>query len=215
LLITRVAYGALHSQHEGDDSMIGLGRIARLALPAAASVLLSISIASADEIGDAITAAADAYKAGELATAKQSLDLASQLIAQQTADALVAALPKPLAGWKAGEADTSSGGAFGFSMTQASREYTNAKGDSVEVSIATDSPFLTQLAAAMANPQLAGFMGKMVTISGTQRGIQTKEGEVQMLVNNRYVINVSGGGTADEKLNYAKSIDFGVLGKMK
>jgi hypothetical protein len=100
-------------------------------------------------------------------------------------------------------------------MTQASREYTNPKGDSVEVSIATDSPFLTQLASAMANPQLAGLMGKVVTISGTQRGIQTKEGEIQILVNSRYVINVSGGGTADDKLNYAKSVDFTVLGKMK
>jgi hypothetical protein len=210
-----MAYGAFVYQSEGDDSMIGMVRIARLALPVAATVFFSVSVAAADEIGDAINAAADAYKAGELATAKQSLDLASQLIAQQTAEALVAALPKPLAGWKAGEVDTSSGGAFGFSMTQASREYTNAKGDSIEVSIATDSPFLTQLASAMANPQLAGFMGKVVTISGTQRGIQTKEGEIQVLVNSRYVINVSGGGTADDKLNFAKGVDFAVLSKMK
>src|SRR5215212_5202589 len=183
--------------------MHSLMRLTRLALPLAATVVLSASLASADEIGDAITAAANAYKAGELTTAKQSLDLAAQLIAQQTAEALVAALPKALAGWKAGDPDTTTGGGFGFAVTQASRSYQNAKGDLVDVSIATDSPFLTQLASAMSNPQLAGLMGKVVTISGNQRGIQTKEGEVNMLVANRYVINVSGGGTADDKLNYA------------
>ena len=99
-------------------------------------------------------------------------------------------------------------------MTQASRTYTNAKGDSIDVQIATDSPFLAQLMTAMANPQLAGLMGKVVTI-GNQRAIQTKEGEVNMLINSRFVITVTGGGTADDKLNYAKGVDFNVLSKMK
>ena len=57
-------------------------------------------------------------------------------------------------------------------------------------------------------------MGKLVTV-GTQRAIQTKEGEINMLVNNRFVVNVTGGGTADDKLNYAKGVDLNVLAKMK
>jgi hypothetical protein len=194
--------------------MTFLATFARLALPLTALIAFSVSAALADEVGDAITAAQTAYKAGELSQAKQSLDIASQLIAQQTAEALVAALPKPLAGWKAGNPDTSAGGVFGFSGTQASRSYTNAKNESIDVSIATDSPLLTQLATAMANPALAGLMGKLVTV-GTQRAIQTKEGEINMLVASRYVVNVTGGGTADDKLNYAKGIDLTVLAKMK
>ena len=190
-------------------------RFGSLALPLAALFLISAPAAFADEIGDAIVGAQTAYKAGELSNAKQSLDLASQLIGQKTAEALVAALPKPLTGWKAGDPDTTSGGGFGFAVTQASRSYTNPKGDSVEVAIATDSPFLTQLVSAMANPQLAGLMGKVVTVSGSQRAIQSKEGEVNMLVANRYVVTVNGGGTADDKLNYAKGVDITVLGKMK
>jgi len=186
---------------------------AAIAISAGLALPLSAA-ANADEIGDAITAAGNAYKAGEFINAKQQLDVASQLIAQQTADALVAALPKPLMGWKAGNPDTTAGGAFGFTGTQASRSYTNAKGDSVDVAIATDSPLLTQLSTAMANPALAGLMGKLVTV-GTQRAIQTKDGEVNMLVNNRYVVNVTGGGTADDKLNYAKGVDLTVLAKMK
>jgi hypothetical protein len=184
---------------------VALALSAILALPAAAL---------ADDIGDAIAAAGTAYKAGELSTAKQQLDLASQMIAQHTAEALVVALPKPLAGWKAGDPDTSAGGAFGFAVTQATRSYTNAKGDSIDVSISGDSPLLTTLASTLSNPQLAGLMGKLVTV-GAQRAIQTKEGEINMLVNNRFVVNVTGGGTADDKLNYAKGVDLVALTKMK
>jgi hypothetical protein len=196
--------------------MFGMVRFARFALPLTAAAFLSMqaSLASADEIDEAIGNATKAYKAGELSGAKQALDLASQLVAQKVADALVAALPKALTGWKAGDADTTAGGGFGLAVTQASKSYTNAKGDSVEVTISSDSAFMGQLVAMLSNPQLAALMGKTVTI-GTQRAIQTKEGEIQMLVNNRFVIQVSGGGTADDKLNYAKAIDFAVLGKMK
>jgi hypothetical protein len=182
--------------------------------PVAAVLALAATTVRADEISDAIAAAAQSYKAGELSAAKQSLDLASQLISQQNADRLIAALPKALPGWKAEGPDTSAGGGFGFAITQASQRYTNSRGDDVEVSISGDSPFLTQLAATMTNPQLAGLMGKIVTI-GSQRGIQTKEGEVNMVVANRFVITVNGGGTAEDKLNYAKGVDFNALNKLK
>src|SRR6266853_613782 len=88
-----------------------------------ASLVLPISTALADDVGDAIAAAGSAYKSGDLSTAKQQLDLASQLIAQKTADVLVTALPKALAGWKAGDPDTTAGGGlgFGFGVTQATR----------------------------------------------------------------------------------------------
>jgi hypothetical protein len=195
-------------------SMIHTIRLARFALPFAAAAFLSVTPARADEIGDAITAATKAYQAGELSGAKQQLDLASQLISEKVAEALIAALPKPLMGWKAGTPDTTAGGGFGLAVTQASNSYTNAKGESVEVTISSDSAFLGQLVAMLSNPQLAALMGKTVTI-GSQRAIQTKEGEVQMMVNNRFVIQVNGGGTADDKLNYAKAIDFNVLIKMK
>jgi hypothetical protein len=189
-------------------------RFARMALPLSAAVLFVTSVAQADDIGDAINDAQTHYKAGEMSAAKQSLDLASQLIAQQTADALTAALPKALAGWKAGDPDTTASGGFGFAITQATNNYTNAKGDEVQVAISADSPLLSQLVSAMSNPQLAGLMGKLVTV-GSTRAIQTKDGEVNMLVANRFVIDVTGGGTADDKLNYAKGVDVGVLSKMK
>src|SRR5690349_9495253 len=95
-------------------------RFSRFALPVAAAAFLSVSSANADEIGDAITAATKAYAAGELSGAKQNLDLAAQLVSEKIAEALVAALPKPLAGWKADKPDTTAGGGFGIAVTQAS-----------------------------------------------------------------------------------------------
>src|SRR5437764_14924877 len=100
---------------------------------AAAAILFAAAPAlAADEVIEAIDQARKAYQGGDLAGAKQSLDLASQLIGQKNADAFGKLLPAPLAGWKAEEVQTTSVGAVGFGASTASRHYTNAKGDSVE-----------------------------------------------------------------------------------
>jgi hypothetical protein len=61
-----------------------LAFIAGSALPALA----------ADDVLDAIDQARKAYQSGDLANAKQSLDLASQLIGQKNAEAFAALLPE-------------------------------------------------------------------------------------------------------------------------
>ena len=57
---------------------------------------------AADDILDAIDAGRKAYQAGDMQNAKQSLDLASQLIGQKNAEAFAAMLPAPLPGWGRG-----------------------------------------------------------------------------------------------------------------
>src|SRR5205085_5393372 len=116
-----------------------------------------------------------AYESGDLGTAKQSLDLASQLIGQKNAEALGALLPKALAGWKAEDVQTSAIGSTVFGASVASRSYRNAKDENVDVQITGDSAMVAQLAPLLANPQLAGAMGKIVRIAG-QPAIQTREG---------------------------------------
>ena len=56
---------------------------------------------AADDILDAIDQARRAYQAGDMAGAKQSLDLASQLVGQKNAENFAALLPAALPGWKA------------------------------------------------------------------------------------------------------------------
>jgi len=85
---------------------------------------------AADDILDAIDAGRKAYQAGDMQNAKQSLDLASQLIGQKNAEAFAAMLPAPLPGWKAEKAQANAIGAAMFGgASAASRSYTNDKGD--------------------------------------------------------------------------------------
>ena len=175
--------------------------------------LCSAPAGAADDVLDAIEQARKAYQSGDLANAKQSLDLASQLIGQKNAEAFAVLLPAPLNGWKAEKAQTSSVGAIGFGASAASRTYTNAKGDSVDVQITGDSAMVTQFATLLANPQIAGAMGKIVRV-GNQRAIQNPDGDVQMVVASKYMVVVSGSADAAAKMSYAQAVDVAKLSKL-
>lgn len=169
--------------------------------------------AFADDITDAIEQARKAYQAGDLSNAKQSLDLASQLIGQKNAEGFAALLPNPLPGWKAEKAQTTSVGAVGFGASVASRSYNNAKGDHVEVQITGDSAVVMQIATLLANPAIAGAMGKLVRV-GSQRGIQDQDGNVKMVIANKFLVSVEGSADAVAKMSYAQAVDIGKLSKM-
>lgn len=168
----------------------------------------------ADDISDAISEGQKAYQAGDLATAKQALDTASQLIAQKNAEGFAKALPKPLSGWVAEEAESTASGMAALGGSVASRRYKKGDEIDIEVSISGDNAILTQQIAIFSNAQMAGLMGKLVPING-QKAIQTKEGDITMMVANRFVINVNGSGSTEDKLAYAKAVDVGLLTKMK
>lgn len=169
---------------------------------------------AADDILDAIDAGRKAYQAGDMQNAKQSLDLASQLIGQKNAEAFAAMLPAPLPGWKAEKAQANAIGAAMFGgASAASRSYTNDKGDNVEVSITGDSAMLMQFGPMLNNPALAGAMGKLIKV-GAQRAIQTRDGDIVMIVANKFMINVQGSADAAAKLTYAQAVDVAKLSKM-
>jgi len=178
-----------------------------LAVPALPAV-------AADDILDAIDGARKAYQAGDLANAKQSLDVASQLIAQKNAEAFSALLPAPLSGWKAEKAQATAVGAAMFGgASAASRTYTNGNDQTVEVSITGDSAMLMQFGPMLNNPALAGAMGKLIKI-GDQRAIQTNDGDILLLVVNKILVHVQGSADAAAKLSYARAVDVGKLSKL-
>jgi hypothetical protein len=168
---------------------------------------------AADDVLDAIESARKAYQSGDLGNAKQSLDLASQLIGQKNAEAFAALLPAPLAGWKAEKVQTAAVGNVGFGASTASRTYTNNKGENVDVQITGDSAMVTQFAKLLANPQIAGAMGKIVRV-GSQRGIQNPEGDINMVVASKYMVVVSGSADGAAKMAYAQAVDVAKLSKM-
>jgi hypothetical protein len=172
-----------------------------------------VTPARADDILDALEQARKAYQAGDLANAKQSADLASQLIGQKNAESFVSLLPKPLPGWTADDAQTSAIGSTAFGASQARRNYANANGDHVDVQITGDSAMIAQIAPIMANPAFAGAMGKIVRV-GNQRAIQNPQGDIHIVVANRFLVVVSGSAPAAAKISYAEGIDFARLSKM-
>jgi len=183
-------------------------------LIAAVCLAATVAPAAADDIIDAIDAARKAYQAGDMGNAKQSLDLASQLIGQKNAESFAALLPPALPGWTAEKAQANAVGAAMFGgASAASRTYNNAKGDSVEVSITGDSAMIMQFGPMLSNPALAGAMGKLVRV-GSQRAIQTNEGDVMMLVANKFMVQVHGSADAAAKLAYAQAVDVTKLSKM-
>lgn len=189
-------------------------KILRTIVVALAVSAAAMSARAADDIVDAIDQARKAYQSGDLAGAKQSLDLASQLIGQKNAESFVALLPAPLPGWKAEKAQANAiGAAMLGGASAASRQYTNGKGDTVEVSITGDSAMIMQFAPMLSNPAMAGAMGKLVRI-GNQRGIQSQDGDIMMLVANKYLVNVQGSADAAVKLSYAQAVDVAKLSKL-
>ena len=182
----------------------------------AAILLIAVWLAGpvhASDILDALEQARKSYLAGDLPKAKQFADLASQLIGQKNAESFVALLPKPLPGWTADDAQTTAVGSTAFGASQARRNYTHTNGDQVEVQITGDSAMIAQLAPIMANPQIAGAMGKIVRV-GNQRAIQNPQGDIHVLVANKFLVVVSGSAPAAAKMSYAQAIDFATLSKM-
>jgi hypothetical protein len=152
----------------------------------AAVLALVTSAALADAVTDAIEQGRKAYSAGDLSKAKEALDLASQLIGQKNAETFGKLLPAALPGWKADEVQTTAVGSVGFGVSTATM---------------------------LANPQIAGAMGKIVMV-GSQRALQSMDGDVHMVVNNKYLIAIQGNGSVNDKLAYARAIDVAKLSKM-
>ncbi len=163
----------------------------RMLLAAVLLAAMVLPALAADDILDAIEQARKAYQAGDMAGAKQSLDLASHLIGQKNAESFAALLPAALPGWTAEKAETASAGVAIFGATSASRRYTGPDGHDVQVRIAGDSPLVIQFAQFLIDPAIAGAMGKLISI-GDQRAIQTNEGSINMVVANKFLVTVDG-----------------------
>lgn len=179
-----------------------------------ATALTMASVARADDVEDSIQEATKAYQAGDYQGAASSLEYAAQLVRQKRGGALQAALPQPLGGWTAEDAKAEAVSAMMFGgMTSAERVY--RKGDaSVTVRILTDSPMLQGMMGFFTNPAMAASAGiKMQRIAGEKAMVKydpaTKDGEITIVVANRFMVTVEGDGAEQQDLvAYAGAIDF-------
>ncbi|SDL80202.1 hypothetical protein SAMN05661010_02601 [Modicisalibacter muralis] len=186
-------------------------------MPTRITTLLLISLllatpAVADDVLMAIDDARKAYEAGDMKTSRQALQTASQLIAQQAAENLTKVFPAPLDGWQAAEATSSAGGGLlGVGVTQASRQYSHPQEGEVSISIMGDSPMLMQFAVMFSNPAMAGAMGKLIRLDSGQQAIQDEQGTLIAMIDNRYLIEVSGSANNEIKLEYLEAMDLAAL----
>lgn len=176
-------------------------------------VALVLPALAADDVLNAIDQARKAYQEGDMTNAKRSLDLASQLVGQKTAENFTALLPAALPGWTAEKAETTSVGVTVFGVTSASRRYTAPDGHDVQVRITGDSALVLQIAQLFMNPSIAGAMGKLTRI-GDQPALQTNEGSINMVVSNKFLVTVEGSADLASKLAYANAVDIAKLSKM-
>ena len=176
--------------------------------------------ALADDVEDYINEALQFYKDGQFSEAVSSLNFAEQLIQQKKSSGLEAFLPAPLAGWEAQAATSqaASSAMLGGGIS-AEREYN--KGDSyVHINIVADSPMLQAVMMMFQNPMFAASDGGKMERIGKQKAIvkfdpNTKEGEIQIVVANRFLVTIEGNEVTDKDLKaYAQAIDFDKMAQL-
>jgi hypothetical protein len=167
--------------------------------------------ARADDIRDALTEAQKAYAAGDIAGAKQALDVASQLLAQKNADGLAKFLPAALTGWQAdaAETDASAAAVFGGGLI-AKRDYRRGSTE-VTVQILSNSPMMMQMSAMFNNAQMLGSMGRVFRIRG-KTAVLTREGTIQIVLGKAFVI-IEGSGSEADKRAYLDALDLAAIEK--
>lgn len=176
--------------------------------------------AVADDVTDYINEALEFYNDGQYSEAVSSLNFAEQLIQQKKSSGLEAFLPEPLKGWDA-EAATSqaAGSAMLGGGISAERQYSK-EDSSIRIQILADSPMLQGVMMMMSNPMFAASDGGKMERIGKQKAIVkydagNKEGEIQIVVANRFMVTVEGDGISDTELkDYAKAIDYDKMAQL-
>ena len=167
---------------------------------------------SADEIEDSMGAALDAYQSGDVAGAKSEIDYVAQLLAQKQAEALNTVLPAPFDRWSQETAtnDAAAGMAmFGGGMS-AGADY-RRDNENVEIQVMADSPMIAAMMAMFTNPTMAAASGGKMKRLGGQKVIETGDGEIQAMIHNRFMVQVTGSAPIADKEAYFNAIDFKAL----
>ena len=169
-------------------------------------------VANANDVDDAIKAATEHYKAGELSKAIAQLDYASTLLRQEKGEQVKQVFPAAPSGWQAEDAESDVAGAamFGGGIS-ASRQYYNDE-QRFEIQLMMDSPMLQAFSMMLSNPSMIAMSGgKLIKIQGLQ-AVQKLEGdqlEIQFLSPTGAMVTLSGDKAAQSTmLALANAIDL-------
>ncbi|MEL6119946.1 MAG: hypothetical protein AAGL92_03805 [Pseudomonadota bacterium] len=174
----------------------------------AAALAMSVSAAQADDITEALESAMQAYEDGDTQYALEELEFAKQLLQAMKTDELVQFLPDAPDGWSR-EVNTEMNAGLAFMGGGSGAEATyDGDGQSITITMMADNPMVAGMAGMIGN---AGLMGAQVERLGRQK-FMIMEGEISGLVDNRILIQASG-GDVDDMLELLETMDFRALGK--
>ncbi len=179
-------------------------------------IILFTTPAYADNVTESLDKAKDLYNQGKYYKAVTELNFAIGLIQDKQLEKFKSLLPEPPAGWKADQVEGSRapGQLMGGGITVA-RNYTSSDGQKIRIEMITDSPLLSSIMMFLSNPMMMGGAGtRLVSING-EKGIeewnpQDKSGKIQIVLQNRMLISVSGNNLKSKNVLYdfAKNLDF-------
>jgi hypothetical protein len=182
----------------------------RRTMLAGALALGAVGPAAADAVEDAMAAALKAYRAGDMATAKEELDLAAALMDQAEAEGLAAFLPEAMDGWTKTESEASATPALMFGGGFSASAIYESAGDTVEIELFANNPMVAAMAPMLASPQLMAAAGEVRRVRG-QRYVVTPDGQAMALVDGRILVRVSGSASENSRIAYFEAIDFEAL----
>ena len=177
---------------------------------AALALVLAGPSSAADPVEEAISAALDAYRAGDTETAKEELELAAALMDEAAAEGLAAFLPAAMDGWTKTEGDASAAPALMFGGGLSASATYQAGSDTVEIELFADNPMVAAMAPMLSSPQLMAAAGEVRRVRG-QRYVVTLDGQVMTLVDGRILVRVSGTASENSRIAYFEAIDFEAL----
>ncbi len=166
--------------------------------------------AFADDVEASLQAALDAYRAGDVAAAKEEAEFAATLLGQIKAQHLGAYLPEAPEGWTRQDASDAAGSAqmYGGGLVS---QATYVRGEEeVTIALASDSPMVAAMSAMFGNAAAMGAMGRVIRVQG-ERAVLTPGGEIQALVNGRILVTVSGDAPDETKRMWFEAIDLAAL----
>lgn len=189
-----------------------IDRMAKLGAAVTLGLALPAPEARADSVEDALTAALEAWRAGDVRRAKQELDYAAALVDDAQAESLRPFLPAARTGWTRmeGEASAAPAAMFGGGLS-ASAVYTRG-GERFEISLFADNPMVAAMAPMLATPQMMAMAGDVRRNDG-QTYVVTGDGEIMALVGGRVLVRVEGAAPEDAKIAHFEAIDFRGLGR--
>lgn len=186
----------------------------KIKLIVAALLAISIGPAAADDISEQINQALQSYQKHDYAAASSALDAAGALLRQAAAEGWKAALPGPLAGWSADDAESTvvSTAIVGGGI-QVSRTY--RKNDlSVEISLIAESPMMETVGRLLNSGIFSGEDSKLVVVDG-RKMTYTKSDHSYATIVGKAVVTVKGEAVEDAVLrSYLKAVNFAEIEKM-